>query len=92
MKNMNEEREQDQDIRANFYGNSSVQKYINTHGIPKTSQAFRDMVGSGSSEKLESKEGLKLIACLGHVCFRGHAQQINIMDKSSGRTIASIRR
>jgi len=48
------------------------------------------MVASGSSEDLESKKGLELIACLGKVTFIKHPQQINIMDKSNGKIIASI--
>jgi hypothetical protein len=33
---------------------------------------------------------LELIACLGYVTFMKHPQQINIMDKLSGKIIASI--
>lgn len=85
---MNEKEEQD--TRTRFYNSQSVTKYIKTAGIPKTRGTFRDMVASGSSEDLDSKKGLELIACLGKVVFMKHPQQINIMDKSNGKIIVSI--
>ena len=81
---------EEQDTRSKFYNTQSVAKYIKTAGIPKTRGAFRDMVASGSSEDLDSKTGLELIACLGKVVFMKHPQQINIMDKSNGKIIVSI--
>ena len=84
--------EQGQDIRAKFYNDPMVIRYLQTHGIPRTSHAFSDMVAAGSSEKLESKAGLALIACLGSVVFRSQPQQLNIMDKTNGKTISSITR
>ncbi len=84
--------EKDQDARAKFYNSPAVVRHIKAHGIPRTNHAFREMVASGSTEKLESEEGVKLIACLGQVVFRNHTQQINIMDKLNGKTIASIAR
>jgi hypothetical protein len=81
---------EEQDTRSKFYNTQSVAKYIKTAGIPKTRGAFRDMVASGSSEDLDSKTGLELIACLGKVVFMKHSQQINIMDKSNGKIIVSI--
>jgi hypothetical protein len=51
------------------YDGQSVAKYLKALGIPKTRGAFRDMVASGSSEDLESKKGLELIACLRRVTF-----------------------
>jgi hypothetical protein len=86
---MTNQKEQ-QEIRAKFYNNQSVAKYIYANGIPKTKRAFRDMVASGTSEELDTMEGLELMACLGQVVFSKHAQQINVMDKSSGKNIASI--
>ena len=84
--------EQDQETRLKFYNIPAVTKHISTHGIPKSNGAFRDMVASGSSEKLDSGKGLALVKCLRLVFFSTHPQQINIMDQSSGKTIASIAR
>lgn len=81
---------EEQDTRSKFYNNQTVAKYIKAVGIPKTRGAFRDMVASGSSEDLDSNKGLELIACLGKVTFMKHPQQINIMDKSNSKIIASI--
>lgn len=84
--------EGDQEVRAEFYASRSLAKYINVHGVPKSKGAFRDMVASSSSENLDGKKGLELINCLGEVVFLRHPQQINIMDKSNGKIIASIAR
>jgi hypothetical protein len=84
--------EKDQDMRVKFYNNPAVIRHIKAHGTPRSNHAFRDMVASGSTVKLESKEGVKLISCLGQVVFRNHTQQINIMDKSNGKIVASIAR
>jgi hypothetical protein len=84
--------EEQQNVRAKFYSNPAVVRYIKIHGVPKSNRAFRDMVASGSSEKLDSEKGLELIDCLAQVVFRTHTQQINIMDKSNGKTIASLAR
>ncbi len=81
---------EEQDTRSKFYNSQSVSKYIKTAGIPKTRGAFRNMVASGSPEDLNSKKGLELIACLGKVVFMKHPQQLNIMDKSNLKIIASI--
>lgn len=81
---------EEQDTRSKFYNNQTVAKYIKAVGIPKTGGAFRDMVASGTSEDLDNKKGLELITCLGKVVFMKHPQQINIMDKSNGKIIASI--
>ncbi len=81
---------EEQDTRSKFYNSQSVVKYIKTAGTPKTRSAFKDMVASGSSEDLDSKKGLELIACLGKVVFMKHPQQINIMDRSNLKIIASI--
>ena len=81
---------EEQDTRSKFYNSPSVAKYIKTVGIPKTRGAFRGMVASGSSEDLDSNKGLELIACLGKVTFMKHPQQINIMDRSNLKIIASI--
>lgn len=81
---------EEQGTRSKFYNSQSVTKYIKRAGIPKTRGTFRDMVASGSSEDLDSKKGLELIACLGKVVFMEHPQQINIMDKSNGKIIVSI--
>jgi hypothetical protein len=86
---MNNEKE-GQDARMEFYGNSSVVKYIKTIGIPKRTGEFRDMVASGSTLDLHSKEGLDLIETLGCVVFAKHPQQINITDNTNGKMIASI--
>jgi len=85
-----ENEQADQDTRSKFYNSQSVVKHIKTKGVPKSRGAWRDMVASGSSEDLNSKKGLKLMACLGEVVFMKHPQQINIMDKSSGKIIATI--
>ena len=79
-----------QTSRSKFYNSQSVVKHIKTHGVPKSRGAWRDMVASGSSEDLNSEKGLKLMACLGMVVFMKHPQQINIMDKSNGKIIATI--
>lgn len=85
-----EEDERQRDTRAKFYNSPAVIKYIQGSGIPKRTQEFRRMVMAGSTEVLDSKDGARLIVCLGDVTFRRHPQQINIMDKSSGKTITSI--
>jgi len=84
--------EKQRDVRAKFYTSPAVVRHIRARGVPKSDHAFRDMVAAGSSEKLESEKGLELIASLRQVVFTSHTQQINIMDKSDGRTIASIGR
>lgn len=84
------EEKRGQDVRAAFYGKSSVVKYIKTVGIPTRTGQFRDMVASGSDVDLGSKEGLALVETLGQVVFTKHPQQVNIMDKTSGRMVASI--
>ena len=86
----NEKKEQD--IRAKFYTSLSLAKYLNLSEVPKSRHAFRDMVASGSSEELDNEKGRELIACLGRVVFLKHPRQINIMDKSNGKIIASITR
>ena len=80
----------DRDIRSKFYNNQSVVKHIKTYGVPKSRGAWRDMIASGSSEDLDSKNGLELTACLGKVVFMKHPQQINILDRSNGKIIATI--
>ncbi len=82
----------EQDIRAKFYTSQSVARYLNVNGVPKSKHAFRDMVAAGTSEKLDGEKGLELIASLGHVVFFKHPQQINVMDKSNLKIIASIAR
>jgi hypothetical protein len=82
----------DQDTRAKFYTTPSLAKYLALNGVPKSRIAFRAMVASGSTADPASKEGLSLNECLGQVTFSVHPQQINIMDKTNGRTIASITR
>jgi len=84
------QKKEDQDIRSKFYNNQSVVKHIKTYGVPKSRGAWRDMIASGSSEDLDSKNGLELTACLGKVVFMKHPQQINILDKSNGKIIATI--
>ena len=84
--------EEDQETRLKFYNIPAVAKHISTHGIPKSNGAFRDMVASGSSQALDSGKGLALMNCLHLVLFAKHPQQINIMDQSSGKMIASIAR
>lgn len=86
---MNSEEKQEE-IRVKFYNGAAVTKYIRAHGIPKTHQAFRDIVASGSSEKLDGPKGVELINTLVQVTFRDHTQQINIMDKMNGKTICTI--
>ncbi|MDA4113915.1 MAG: hypothetical protein OK474_07700 [Thaumarchaeota archaeon] len=81
---------QDEETRLEFYNNKAVAKFVMAGGVPKTTGAFRKMVASGSSEKLDSKKGVALLACLGNVMFTKHPQQINVMDKVSGRTIATF--
>ena len=79
-----------QQKREEFYSSSMVRKHIKEMKIPTTVGAFKDMVASGSNLNLDSSEGLDLIETLGHVTFARHPQQINIMDKSSGKMIVSI--
>ena len=81
---------QDQETRLNFYTNPAVAKFVMAEGVPKTTGAFRRMISSASSEKLDSKKGAALIVCLGNVMFTKHPQQINVMDKVTGKTIASF--
>lgn len=87
-----EKDKEDQDIRAKFYTNPLVARYIRAHGVPKSKHAFKDMVASGNPGKLDSGKGLELLDCLRYVVFSTHPQQINVMDKSNGKTIASLRR
>lgn len=82
----------DQETRAEFYGSKSLAKHIKSHGAPKSRDAWRAMVASSSSEDLDGKEGTELIACLRQVTFFTHPQQINIVDKGSGKIIVSIPR
>ncbi len=81
---------QDEETRINFYNNKTVAKFVKAEGVPKTKLAFKRMVASGSSENLDSKKGTALIACLGNVMFTKHPQQINVMDKVSGKNIATF--
>jgi hypothetical protein len=67
-----------------------VIQHIKIHGIPSSRQEFKDMVASGSTQKLDGVKGTELIASLGMVTFGEHPQQINIMDKVNGKTISSI--
>jgi hypothetical protein len=80
----------DQDTRSKFYNSQSVVKHIKTNGVPKSRSAWRDMLASGSSEDLNSEKGLELMDCLSEVVFMKHPQQVNIMDKSNGKIIATI--
>ena len=82
----------DEDERADFYSSAALNKYIGFHGVPRSVHAFRDMVAAGVTEDLASAEGIRLIECLGQVTFFQHPMQINVMDKSSGKIIASILR
>jgi len=79
-----------QDARLKFYGSPPVVRYIKTVGIPKRTGEFRDMVASGSTLKLDSKEGADFIASMGRVVFAKHPQQINITDDTNGKIINSI--
>jgi len=81
---------QDAQTRIDFYGNKAVAMFVMAEGIPRTTGAFRRMVMSGSTEKLDGKKGLALIACLGYVMFTKHPQQITVMDKATGKTIATF--
>jgi hypothetical protein len=83
---------EDQETRAEFYGSKSLAKYIKGYGAPRSRGAWRAMVASSPSVDLDGKEGAELIACLSQVTFFTHPQQINIMDKGSGKIIASIPR
>ena len=87
-----EDQKEAQDARVKFYNSQTVVGYIRTNGVPKSRHSFHDMVESGTSGKLDGKKGLELIDVLGDVVFSTHPQQINVMDKSNGKTIASIRR
>jgi hypothetical protein len=84
--------EQDQVTRAEFYSSLPVARYIMMNGPPKSKHAFKDMVASGSTEMLTSVKGIALIACLGEVAFFTHPQQINILDKTNGKIITSLKR
>jgi hypothetical protein len=79
-----------QETRLKFYSSDATKGYIKTVGIPKRTGEFRAMVASGSSVKLDSKEGADLIATLGRVSFARHPQQINITDDTNGQMISSI--
>ena len=81
---------QDEETRINFYGSAAVAKFVMAQGVPKTTGAFRSMIESGSTEKLDSKKGAALITCLGNVMFTKHPQQITVMDKVTGKTIATF--
>ena len=81
---------QDEETRINFYGNKAVAKFVMAEGIPRTTGAFRRMISSASSEKLDGKKGEALILCLGNVMFTKHPQQITVMDKMTGKTIATF--
>jgi len=79
-----------QDARLKFYNSAPVIRYIKTMGIPKRTGEFRDMVASGSTVKLDSKDGSDLIETLGRVVFAKHPQQVNITDDTNGKMIVSI--
>ena len=79
-----------QDARLKFYTSAPVVKYLQAVGIPKRTGEFKAMVASGSSVKLDSKEGADLIETLGRVVFSKHPQQINVSDNTNGKTISSI--
>ncbi|HYW83995.1 MAG TPA: hypothetical protein VFB30_12100 [Spirochaetia bacterium] len=79
-----------QDARLKFYTSSATIRYIKTVGVPKRTGEFRAMVASGSTVKLDSKEGADLITTLGRVVFARHPQQINITDDTNGKMISSI--
>jgi hypothetical protein len=79
-----------QDARLKFYTSSAAIRYIKTVGVPKRTGEFRAMVASGSSVKLDSKEGADLIVTLRRVVFARHPQQINITDDTNGKMISSI--
>lgn len=82
-----------QDIRVKFYNSQSVARYLQANGLPMSKHAFKDMVASDISEKkFDTEKGKELIDVLAYVVFTKHPQQINVMDKSNGKTIASIRR
>jgi hypothetical protein len=82
--------EKQEEERAKFYSNPTVIRHLKIHGIPKSRLAFREMVASGTSDKLDGAKGAELIASLGMITFRDHTQQINIMDKLNGKTISTI--
>lgn len=82
--------QKNQDERAEFYSSRAVAKHILLNGVPRSGHAFRAMVASGSALDLTSAKGLSLIANLGAVTFMRHPQQINILDRSNGKIIASI--
>ena len=84
--------QEDQDTRYEFYNKASVKKHIAANGVPRSLHAFRDMVASGTTKELDSEERSGLVTCLGNVVFSKHPQQINVMDRSNGKTIASIKR
>jgi hypothetical protein len=84
--------EKDQETRARFYGSKSLAKYIKAYGAPRSRDAWRAMVASSSSEDLDSEKGIEFIACLKQVTFFTHPQQVNIMDRGSGKIIVSIPR
>jgi len=79
-----------QEARLKFYNSSNVVRYLKTVGIPKRTGEFRDMVASGSTLKLDSKEGSDFIVSMRRVVFAKHPQQINITDDTNGKMIASI--
>ena len=79
-----------QDARAKFYATDTVIRYIKTVGIPKRTGEFKAMVATGSSVKLDSKEGEALLVNLRRVVFAKHPQQINVTDDVSGKIIASV--
>ena len=82
----------DQETRAEFYTSKSLAKYIKAYGAPRSRDAWRVMASTSSSVDPNSKEGVEFIACLKQVTFFTHPQQINIMDKGSGKFIVSIPR
>jgi hypothetical protein len=82
--------EKQEEERATFYTNPTVIRHLKIHGIPKSRLAFKEMVASGTSEKLDGAKGTALITSLGQITFRDHTQQINIMDKMNGKTISTI--
>jgi hypothetical protein len=86
---MTKEEEQEGE-RAKFYTNPTVIRHLKIHGIPKSQLAFRELVASGTSDKLDGAKGAALIANLGMITFMDHTQQINIMDKLNGKTISTI--
>ena len=84
--------EQDVQIRWDFYNKPEVAKFLNKEGIPRSKRAMSAMMIAGGLTPDDSQAGSISFNCLNLIVFAVHPQQINLIDKSNGKIVVSIRR